>query len=133
LYLGSEVITIYNNNCDWLSNEVYKSNSIEVEKMSKVTITQEGVLVSKPTKDTNLSKPTQFVFPSNEFVIWMTDFYELLWQKKLKEKLVLLVKVSTRNLGGDLESVGYVVKEISDHQGKLIFGTFEEPLLKEPV
>ena len=63
----------------------------------------------------------------------MTDFYELLWQKKLKEKLVLLVKVSTRNLGGDLESVGYVVKEISDHQGKLIFGTFEEPLLKEPV
>jgi hypothetical protein len=73
------------------------------------------------------------VFPSNESVIWETDLYELIWQKKLSEKLILLIQVSTRNLGGDLEIVGYVVKDLTMNDGKIIYGTFEENLLKQPI
>ena len=44
-----------------------------------------------------------------------------------------MVKVSTRNLGGDIEIVGYVVKDLAVNDGKIIYGTFEETLLKKPI
>ncbi len=133
LYLGKDILDIQADSCNWLSSEIDKKEVIDIEQSSKIKVTKDGILVSRDSFRENQARPIQFVFPSNESVVWETDFYELIWQKKLQEKLILLVQVSTRNLGGDLEIVGYAVKDLAMNDGKIIYGTFEETLLKEPI
>ena len=91
LYHGKEIIDIGDDSCNWLSSEVDKTEVIDVDQSSKIKVTKDGILVNKDSFRDNQTRPVQFLFPSNESVTWETDLYELIWQKKMTEKLVLLI------------------------------------------
>lgn len=59
------------------------------------------------------------------------DFYQYIWKgnsTKLKDKLQLIVQVSIQDENEQLQPISYVVRELSQEDGKLNFGTFQDTL-----
>jgi hypothetical protein len=71
------------------------------------------------------------VYPANESVTWVDDFYSKVWQQR--ERLILVIQVKSRNSQGLMVTIGYSIHDLLTEDGKLNFGRFELRLMEPPV
>ena len=124
---------------NWMTQQVEGAESIEVDRGSLIEVRKEGLIIKKSDMIRNqapasaASTAKELVFPINEMKTWKENFYELVWSENLQDKLLLLLQVLVKDQEGKLVQIGYAVKELTQEDSKLVFGTFELGLVKPPI
>ena len=84
--LDPDAVTPDAKQCNWLTQPVEDSEMIELASNAIVKVNREGVVIKKPQPKQNEEIVNNFMFPSNEEVIWDIDVQQLA-DAKPKESL----------------------------------------------
>ena len=138
IYLGKQIVTLQSaSQANWITKEIGGDEVFEIEENAQIEVSREGINIKKPQQTNSSSQQEErnhFVFPSNELHVWKDNFYELVWQNNLQDRLLLLVQCLTKDKRtGAMTPLGYFVHELVQHDGKMRFGTFTSPLLQPPI
>lgn len=66
-----------------------------------------------------------FIFPSNDGILWEDNLYERVWSTDLQNKLYIVIELlKADNDFSKPTSLGYIKKDISGPDGKMIYGSY---------
>lgn len=82
--------------CNWISSRVELKNAIKVEKGSFIDVNKEGLIVRRSDQPDG-RKGFDLVYPANESISWVDDFYLRIWDNDLQDRLILLVQVMIKD------------------------------------
>lgn len=110
IYHGREIYQLMPDRpCNWISSKAEKKNVIKVDKGSFIDISKEGLIIRRNDAVSNV-KGFDYVYPANESISWVDDFYTRIWDDDLQNRLIILVQVMVRDeRTGKLVCEGYVV------------------------
>lgn len=131
LYRAKQIVQVGDDICNWLTQAVTEDEVIQVESTSLVTVNVQGVLVQKQNSvQTQLTKK-QYVYPTNEHVVWNISLAHLQRQNP-KDKIILLVQALTQDAKQQLKTIGYTLYEVM-HNGTVKYGSATQELLMPPI
>ena len=120
--------------CNWISSRAELKNVIKVEKGSFIDISKEGLIIRRSDQEKPKSKGFDLVYPTNESVSWVDDFYMRVWDNDLQDRLILLVQVMIKDVkSGKLICAGYLIQDLVNAEGKIHYGQFEKGLVEPPI
>lgn len=92
IFLGKEMYELEAEEkaANWLSSKVEAKAAIKVEKGSFIDISKEGLIIRK-AENYQKSPGFDYVYPNNESIAWLDDFYSRAWESDLEERLFLLI------------------------------------------
>lgn len=117
-----------------MSKRVSSKHTIKVDKGSEIEMTKEGLIV----RNNKVIKRggNDFIYPTHDQVAWHEDLYSKQWERwerQQNDRFSILVQAMTRDAMDQLTCLGYCVHELQDEDGKLVFGSWEKPLIDPPI
>ena len=98
IYHGKAIVTLEDASmANWMSQQSEGTEAILVDAGSVVDVRKEGLIIKKADMARNQVAGDQgrnakeHVYPFNELHTWKEDFYELIWQSSMQDRLLLLL------------------------------------------
>lgn len=63
--------------CNWLTQAITDDEVIKIDSTAEVQVNLEGVIIKKQPEDGSKSASKQFLYPSNEQVVWDINLTKL--------------------------------------------------------